>query len=60
MRIEGDDDMNPDGMELVIEAGPMKQKPADCGLRIGRNSAMINPQSHESAELIRNPQSAIA
>jgi four helix bundle protein len=34
MRIEGDDDMNPDWMELVIEAGLMKQKPADCGLRI--------------------------
>jgi hypothetical protein len=26
--------MNPDWIELVIEAGLMKQKPADCGSRI--------------------------
>jgi hypothetical protein len=45
MRIEGDDDMNPDGMELVIEAGPMKQKPADCGMRIADWQKCRNDQS---------------
>jgi four helix bundle protein len=34
MRIEGDDDMNPDWMELVIEAGLSRLRIADCGLRI--------------------------
>jgi hypothetical protein len=45
MRIEGDDDMNPDWMELVIEAGPMKQKPADCGMRNADCGLAEIPQS---------------